>query len=131
MAKNHSAKHTHHVKLAGKRITHLKDVGKALEIIYVPRGPDKIKTPAMTQMVKENPKSSITQNIRLSPTHFKKKPESENYFRHDSKYMPISRFDNTSYQILRQLNLAISSKTPMAPVRFLAATDGTSIHQDL
>ena len=72
MAKNHSAKHTHHVKLAGKRITHMKDVGKALEIIYVPRGPDKIKTPAMTQMVKENPKSSITQNIRLSPTHFKK-----------------------------------------------------------
>ena len=59
MTKNISVKHAHHMKLVGT-ITHQKDPGNALELIDVPRGPAKIKMPAMFQTVKENPKRSIT-----------------------------------------------------------------------
>ena len=44
----------------GKKIIQRKDVGKALEPIYVPRGPDMMKKPTKTQMTKENPRSRIT-----------------------------------------------------------------------
>ena len=60
MAKNHHAKHTHHLKRMAKRITHWKDFGKAPEPIYVPRGSDMMTKPTMTQMMKENPISLIT-----------------------------------------------------------------------
>ena len=60
MAKNFLRQTYPPCEICRKRITQRKDVGKALELIYVPKGPDTMKKPMMTQMMKENPRSLIT-----------------------------------------------------------------------
>ena len=57
--KNHSVKRTYHVKLVEKRITQQKDVGKALELIYVPKRLDQMIKPMMPQVMKEHSKWPI------------------------------------------------------------------------
>ena len=47
----------------GKRITHQRNVGKALELSYVPRGPDMLTKPTMTQITKENPRCLKTSKL--------------------------------------------------------------------
>ena len=59
MAKNHWYKHIHHVKPVGERITHQKDVGKALVLIYVLREPDLTTKQMMPQVMKEQPRKQI------------------------------------------------------------------------
>ena len=55
----------YHVRLVVKRITHQRDVGKALEPIFVPRELDTMRKPMMTQMTKETPRSLTT--LKLTP----------------------------------------------------------------
>ena len=62
----------------------------------------------------KTPKKSSTTETNASGQTRSRKPDSKDYFCHDSKYMTICRFDNTSYQILRWLLSANISKTPMA-----------------
>ena len=64
MARNHHAQPTRHVIHVGKRITQRKNVGKALANIYGPKGPETMKKPMMTQMMKQNPKSQIIMIFR-------------------------------------------------------------------
>ena len=58
--KSFNARHTHHVRHVAKKITHQRDVGKALEPIFVPRGLDMMTKSMMTKLTNENPRSLIT-----------------------------------------------------------------------
>ena len=98
----------------GKKITNQKDVCKALELIYVPRGLNKMKKPRMTQTMKENAKKLDNTETPTSGQSTSKKPESKNYLCLDSKYMTECQFHNTSNQNLQLSNFANLSKTQMA-----------------
>ena len=63
MAKNHSVQLTHHVTHAGKRITQLKDVGKALAPTCVPRDCRQSKRMQMLQPRKANLKQPMTRRL--------------------------------------------------------------------
>ena len=69
MAKNHSVQLTHHATHAEKRITHLKDGGKALALTCVPRGHRQSRKMQMLQPRKANLKQPVTRRllVRANP----------------------------------------------------------------
>ena len=84
MAKSPNVPHTQNVLLAERKITPLKDAGKGLEHIYVPKGQDPkikpMKTPAMKSCLKNQltPKLHLranqTHEIRTQKTNFATTP---------------------------------------------------------
>ena len=84
MGKNHSVKRTYHVKLVEERITQQKDVGKALELIYVPKGLDQMIKPRVMKPRVINASSDertfkMADNIKTSTSDqsTSKKPDSK------------------------------------------------------
>ena len=116
MAKNHSVKYTHHVTLVGKRIIHHKDERPMH---------DKTNDASNNSNDEGDSKKTNITETSTSGQSTANKPESKNYFRHDSKFMTICRFDKTSYQILQLTRTAKPSRVPKA------ATDGESLYQNL
>ena len=77
MAKNYKVQHNHHVKRVGTRITQLKDVGRPRELIYVPKGLNRMKKPMTIQTTKQNPRNLTTQKrppqVNLLPKNLSQK----------------------------------------------------------
>ena len=66
-------KHAHLVDFVGKKITQQKDVGQALELIYVLHGIDQMTKPMMPQVMEEHPISSITQKRQLQANQLRRR----------------------------------------------------------
>ena len=65
MARNHSVQLTHHVTLVGKTRIQLKDVGKALALICVPREHRQNRKTQVPQTLKENLKQQGTLRLLI------------------------------------------------------------------